>query len=184
MSIPRRPRLRMNRNPSIGMRNRQVGITKMAHTWSSLYGGDVLVVIRKDNGEWGGYQSDPSLIQNLSSFRFPESQILGPYDFAEESDRERAVAKLLPTIDSIHSQHTSLAPPTDLNPSQQNSEFTTSQENKPNGLQLPSTLLAYNKGARAPSSSPEILEPKPISARELCRREAMISLLEGCFNKI
>lgn len=184
MSIARRPRLKVNRNPSIGMKNRQVGISKMAHTWSSLYGGDARVVIRKDNGEWGGYQSDPSLIQHLSSLRFPESQILGPYDFAEESNGERAVANPLPTIDSTHSHHTSLTPPMDSTTPQQNSEFITSQENKPNRLQLPSTLLVYSKSARASSSSPGILEPKPISARELRRREALISLLEGCFNHV
>lgn len=77
----REPRLRINKNPAAGMRNRQIGISKMAHTWFRFYGGEVLLLIRKHDGQWGGYQSRTHLVEELSQLNVPDNSLMGPRHF-------------------------------------------------------------------------------------------------------
>ncbi|CAF3656518.1 unnamed protein product [Fusarium graminearum] len=82
--MPRKPRMKKNRNPEVGMKNRQLGMSKMANTWHQYYGGQALVLIRKQDGGLAGFQSDPGLLQNLSRLELHRVSLLEPYHFIEK----------------------------------------------------------------------------------------------------
>ncbi|KAF4342953.1 hypothetical protein FBEOM_3043 [Fusarium beomiforme] len=63
---PRRQRLKQNRNPEAGMRNRQKGLFKKTHTWYRYYGGDVLIFIKRPDGRLRGYESRPGLLPEFA----------------------------------------------------------------------------------------------------------------------
>ncbi|UKZ79066.1 hypothetical protein TrVFT333_006817 [Trichoderma virens FT-333] len=85
-----RCRSRINKDPVRGMRNRQYGLSSKAHFFHNEYNADVLVVIRRPDGQYAGYQSKPGLLRRFQSV--PDDQLSGPPQFirAQESDSDGA----------------------------------------------------------------------------------------------
>ncbi|PTB49513.1 hypothetical protein M431DRAFT_543197 [Trichoderma harzianum CBS 226.95] len=83
-----RRRSRTNKDPTRGMRNRQRGLSRKAHFFYEEYNADVLVVIRRPDGQYTGYQSKPGLLRRFQSV--PDGQLSGPSQFmqAQESDSD------------------------------------------------------------------------------------------------
>ncbi|EXU95393.1 hypothetical protein X797_011545 [Metarhizium robertsii] len=67
----------------VGMKNRERGLRKKAHTYFRLFAGDVLVILRRPDGRYTGYQSRPGLIREF--LPGPENELLGPDDFDDKA---------------------------------------------------------------------------------------------------
>lgn len=168
---PRKPRMKKNRNPEVGMKNRQLGMSKMANTWYQYYGGEALVLIRKQDGGWAGFQSYSGLTQNISLQGLRKVPLLGPQNFVEEP-------KFLPNLQPIQN-------PPSLEICDKDSDISPSSQSASGigGLNLPSAILSYPSiRTEAPVQSPEILQPKPISGRQLRQKQALVALLEQSFS--
>lgn len=168
--MPRKQRMKRNRNPEVGMKNRQLGMSKMANTWYQYYGGQALVLIRKQDGGLAGFQSDPNLIQNLSRQDIRQVSLLRPQHFVEEP---KFVSKTGPTQ--------SFATPDEDN-KESGSDRSSLKLTITPGLKLPSTILNQPGHCQPRVQSPEILQPKPISGRQLRQKQALIDLLESSFS--
>ncbi|KAF4955449.1 hypothetical protein FGADI_4559 [Fusarium gaditjirri] len=163
---PRKPRMKKNRNPEVGMKNRQLGMSKMANTWYQYYGGHALVLIRKQDGGWAGFQSYSGLTQKTSLQSLRKVPLLGPQNFVEEPKFLPNMQKS-PSLDFCDKE-------SDLSPSQNASGI--------GGPNLPSSIFSHPPiRTEAPVQSPEILQPKPISGRQLRQKQALVALLEHSF---
>ncbi|KAG4278825.1 hypothetical protein FPRO04_06146 [Fusarium proliferatum] len=164
---PRKPRMKKNRNPEVGMKNRQLGMSKMANTWYQYYGGQALVLIRKQDGGWAGFQSCSSLTQKASLQSLRKVPLLGPQNFVEEP-------KFLPNMQKTPS----------LDFYDKGSDVSPLSQNAPGigGLNLLSSIFSHPPiRTEAPVQPPEILQPKPISGRQLRQKQALVALLEHSF---
>ncbi|KAL7946798.1 hypothetical protein V8C42DRAFT_318838 [Trichoderma barbatum] len=83
-----RCRSRINKDPVQGIRNRQHSLSKKAHFFHKDYNTEVLVIIRRPNGQYAGYQSKPGLLQRFQYV--PDDQLSGPPQFirAQELDSD------------------------------------------------------------------------------------------------
>jgi len=73
-----RKRNEKNRRPALGMQNRSKGLYRKANTFTRIYGGDALVIIRPVGGVFAGYESRPGLLSEVTSV--PRLSLLGPQD--------------------------------------------------------------------------------------------------------
>ncbi|KAL6789445.1 hypothetical protein GGI42DRAFT_337766 [Trichoderma sp. SZMC 28013] len=85
-----RHRSRTNKDRTRGIRNRQRGLYKKAHFIYEEYDADILIVIRRPDGQYAGYQSTPGLLRRFQSVA--DDQLSGPQQFlqAQESDSDGA----------------------------------------------------------------------------------------------
>jgi hypothetical protein len=168
ITMPRKPRMKRNRNPEVGMKNRQLGLSKMANTWHQYYGGQVLVLIRKQDGGLAGFQSDPGLARNLSLHELHKVPLLGPHHFLDETNKAQPVLNVSPTQGSASLDDSSRG----------------TDSNQPiiTGLKFPSAIASRQSlHTQVRVKSPEILQPKPISGRQLRQKQALVTLLENSF---
>ncbi|KAL7783832.1 hypothetical protein V8C37DRAFT_414505 [Trichoderma ceciliae] len=80
----------INKDPVQGMRNRQHGLSRKAYFFHNDYNADVLVIIRRPDGQYASYQSKPGLLRRFQSI--PDDQLSGPPQFiqTQESDSDSA----------------------------------------------------------------------------------------------
>lgn len=74
--MARRRRSRVNRDLETGINNRQGGMCRKAHSLFTEYKADVVVIIRRPDGRYGGYQSKRGLLKEL--LQTPEDCLLTP----------------------------------------------------------------------------------------------------------
>ncbi|KAF5231057.1 hypothetical protein FAUST_9498 [Fusarium austroamericanum] len=174
--MPRKPRMKKNRNPELGMKNRQLGLSKMANTWYQYYSGQALVLIRKRDGGLAGFQSGPDLTQDLSLYQLRKVSLLGPRDFSNDAQPTSNIPSTqASTALDASSSSNSNTPETGFN------QMTLNQA-PASSLKFPSAISSSGEiHTKIQVKSPEILQPKPISSRLLCQKEALVALLESSF---
>lgn len=99
-----RHRSERNRDAEAGIKNRRAGMNKKANTFYHLYGGEVLVLTRGQNGQYSGFQSHPGLIRKFAQLAVPEDQILTPSDFPERYEASSSDSSLMSSSPSNSSQ--------------------------------------------------------------------------------
>lgn len=75
-----RKRNEKNKRPALGMQNRSRGLYRKANTFTRIYGGDALVIIRPVGGVFAGYESRPGLLSEVTSIQ--RLSLLGPQDIS------------------------------------------------------------------------------------------------------
>lgn len=77
-----RQRREKNKDVRAGLKNRSKGLSKKAHTYARLYGSDILLVIRRPDGRYCGYESRMGLSNELlRSSPGLDNELLRPEDF-------------------------------------------------------------------------------------------------------
>ncbi|KAJ4178318.1 hypothetical protein NW767_014893 [Fusarium falciforme] len=187
----RRRRSEQNRNPGAGMRNRQRGLAKKAHTFFRFYGGQVALVVKREDGRIGGYESHVGLIREFAKASIPVGEFLGPEDFDKErSDTPETTSQLdeLTACVSPPSRTPSLHGTSSTDLSDTPSSSTTSATESSVSTALPqqssidaewSTKKSPRKTfrSRPPLKSHRALQSRPISTR---LRLALMSFLDSC----
>lgn len=81
---PKRTRSGLNRDRVRGVANRHWGLCRKSNALFRLYDVEVAMVLKFPNGDVGGYQTQPGLVQEL--FRTSEEYLLGPPDLEAFKD--------------------------------------------------------------------------------------------------
>ncbi|EHK48879.1 hypothetical protein TRIATDRAFT_270918 [Trichoderma atroviride IMI 206040] len=76
-----RCRSRINKDPVRGLRNRQYGLSRKAHSFHKDYNADILIVIQRPDGKYAGYQSKPGLLRQFRSIS--DDSLLSPSKFTQ-----------------------------------------------------------------------------------------------------
>ena len=162
-----------NRNPEAGMRNRQMGLGKKANTYKQFYGGDVLLLMRRQNGQIFGYQSRDGLIRDMTTWRVLESDLCTPDDFEKVSERRHLRSSRSPASSTFSAGQSPQTPSSDLSdstlrntPIQQGAGFC-----REAGLSLEAKLDFT-------TTREKVLQPSPLS---MTQKRKIESLLETCF---
>jgi len=161
MAVKPRRRSAKNKNLEAGIKNRTHGLGKKAHTFHQFYGGDVLLLIRHQDGTIAGYQSRRGLIDQLASTDPLGAELFGPDDYDTLTERRARSGESVSSSDGIPS---STASPATESPVPVSSDR----------LTTPSAGTA----SPAPRGPADVLQPKPISARQ---RQEISSLIEQYF---
>ena len=158
-----------NRNPEAGMRNRQMGLGKKANTYKQFYGGDVLLLMRRRDGQIFGYQSRDGLIRDMPTWRVLESELYTPDDFEKVSERRRLRSSRSPASASsaFSTGQSPQTPSSDLSDSTWRN--TPIQQEAGLGLEATSDFI---------TTRAKVLQPSPLS---MTQKRKIESLLETCF---
>ncbi|KAI3322904.1 hypothetical protein HD806DRAFT_536084 [Xylariaceae sp. AK1471] len=96
--MPRLQNRSHNRKAATSLANRQRGIFKKSHTLKRMYGGEVAVFIKQQDGYILRYESRPGILSD-ASLMFP-NESFGPDDFDTITDR-RSTPELSTTIPTM-----------------------------------------------------------------------------------
>lgn len=148
-----RCRSRINKDPVRGLRNRQYGLSRKAHFFHKDYNADVLIVIRRPDGKYAGYQSKPGL---LRQFRYiSDDNLLSPSRFTQTHESDSDGVSLASSI-----RPSSIKSPISSSSSKTPS---LSSELSSSSIKTPSLSSELSSLPSTPASSPpfNILPPAP-----------------------
>jgi hypothetical protein len=133
----RRSRSKKNRNPKMGVRNRTKGAIKKMHQLKAIYGCKVVLYIEPQDDVPSAYESEGGLLQRISSFSLPESQVFNPNKLESASNTPGS---------------TTDAPWSSPSP-------TPSISSMPSHITLSSVSSSHSAISPAPSTTPEAPDP-------------------------
>ncbi|KAH7131176.1 hypothetical protein EDB81DRAFT_859772 [Dactylonectria macrodidyma] len=146
-----RRRSERNRDPEAGIKNRRAGMNKKANTFYHLYGGEVLVLTKGQDGHWSGFQSHPGLIKKFAKLAVPEDQILAPSDFPARHKADESDSLLMSSSPSSSSQFSAATESTQSSSPSSSSQFSAATESTQSSS--PSSSSQFSAATESTQSS-------------------------------
>ncbi|KAH7123399.1 hypothetical protein B0J13DRAFT_647795 [Dactylonectria estremocensis] len=149
-----RYRSERNRDRDAGIKNRRAGMNKKANTFYHLYGGEVLVLTRGQDGDWSGFQSHPDLVKKFAKFAVPEGQILTPSDFPARDKASASDSSLMSSPSSSSQFSAATERSTQSSSPSTSSQFSVAPESTQSSSPFSSSQFSATTEGSMQSSSP------------------------------